>query len=175
MATEPGAAGVQGSPLEAARRIAVAAAALGDEIERERALPPGLLAELVDAGLMRMCLPRSLGGGEVEPAELLTAVEELARADAASGWCAMIASTSSLLGAYLPEQQAAEIFDGGRAVSAGVFAPRGRADRCEGGYLVSGRWSFVSGVQHSSWVMLGCIVNDRDGPALLENGSPDVS
>jgi len=83
----------------------------------------------------------------------------------------MIASTSSLLGAYLPEQQAAEIFDGGRSVSAGVFAPRGRAERREGGYLVSGRWSFVSGVQHSSWVMLGCIVSGEDGPELLGNGS----
>ncbi len=174
MATEPEASRVQGSSLEAARRVAGTAACLGEEIERGRELPPALLAELVDAGLMRMCLPRSLGGGEVEPAELLAAIEELARADAATAWCSMIASTSSLLGAYLPEQQAAEIFDGGRSVSAGVFAPRGRAERREGGYLVSGRWSFVSGVQHSSWVMLGCIVSGEDGPELLGNGSPDV-
>ena len=39
---------------------------------------------------------------------------------------------------------------------------------------MSGRWSFVSGVQHCDWVMGGCIVHDRDEPELLETGGPDV-
>ncbi len=134
MSTEPESAGAHPSPVEAARRLAPAAGALSDRIERERALPTALLADLIDAGLMRMCLPRSVGGGEAEPAELLEAIGELARADAATAWCAMIASTTSLLGAYLPAEQATSIFDGGRAVSAGVFAPRGRAERRDGGY-----------------------------------------
>ena len=150
------------------------AGALAVEIERERALPSTLLQELIDGGLMRMCLPRALGGGEVEPAEMLSALEELARGDGASAWCAMVASTSSLLGAYLADQPAGEIFDGGRAVSAGVFAPRGRAERSDGGFLVSGRWSFVSGIQHSSWMMGGCIVYDGAEPVLLASGAPDI-
>ncbi len=162
------------SPLQAARRLAPAAGELAEEIERERALPSGLLQELIDGGLMRMCLPRSLGGGEVEPAEMISALEELARGDGASAWCAMIASTSSILGAYLSEPAAAEIFQGGSAVTAGVFAPRGRAESTDGGYLVSGRWSFVSGIQHSSWMMGGCIVHDAGEPLLLPSGAPDV-
>jgi alkylation response protein AidB-like acyl-CoA dehydrogenase len=110
----------------------------------------------------------------VEPAQFVQAVQELARADAATAWCSMIASTTSLLGAFLSPEQAATIFDGGRTVGAGVFAPRGRAERRDGGYVVSGRWSFVSGVQHSSWVMAGCIVYDGETPELLPSGSPDV-
>ena len=174
MATERISAGAQQSLAQAARRLAPAAGALSEEIERDRALPAPLLADLVGAGLMRMCLPASLGGEEAEPAEFLQAIQELARADAATAWCAMIASTTSLLGAYLPAEQAAEIFDGGRNISAGVFAPRGRAERRGAGFLVSGRWSFVSGVQHSSWVMAGCVVYDGESPELLPNGSPDV-
>jgi len=174
MATEPKSAGTHRSPVEAARRLAPAASALSEEIERDRALPAPLLADLIDGGLMRMCLPVSLGGSEAEPSDFLQAIQELARADAATAWCAMIASTTSLLGAYLPAEQATSIFDGGRGVCAGVFAPRGRAERRDGGYLVSGRWSFVSGVQHSSWVMAGCIVYDGETPELLPNGSPDV-
>ena len=63
--------------------------------------------------------------------------------------------------------QAGEIFDGGRTVSAGVFAPRGGPSAATGGYVVSGRWSFVSGVQHSDWMMGGCIVQRWRQPVLL--------
>jgi indole-3-acetate monooxygenase len=162
------------SPLAAARRLAPRAAALAEQIERARALPADLLSELNDAGLFALCLPRALGGREAQPVEMVRAVEELARGDGATAWCAMIASTSSLLGAYLPEEDARLIYQQGRGVTGGVFAPRGRAQRRDGGYLVSGRWSFASGVQHCDWIGGGCVVYDGDRPELLDSGSPDV-
>lgn len=173
MRSEPDGATTESLP-QAARRIAPRAGELAEQIERERALPPALVSELVAAGLFAMCLPRTLGGREAEPAEMVLAIEELARADGASAWCAMIASTSSLLGAYLPEPEATEIYAGGSGVCCGVFAPRGRAERREGGYVVSGRWPFMSGVGHSGWMLGGCVVYDGDQPELLENGGPDV-
>jgi alkylation response protein AidB-like acyl-CoA dehydrogenase len=174
MATEPTSVNAVDAPHAAARRIASHAAELAEQIERERTLPADLRAELVDAGLFALCLPRALGGVEAQPAEMIRAIEELARGDGATAWCAMIASTSSLLGAYLPEQDARLIYADGRGVTGGVFAPRGRAERLDEGYMVSGRWSFVSGVRHCDWVMGGCIVHSGERPELLENGSPDV-
>jgi alkylation response protein AidB-like acyl-CoA dehydrogenase len=162
------------SPVRAAARIAPHAASLAERIEHERALPPELLGELLDAGLLSMCLPCVLGGREAEPREMALALEQLARGDGASAWCAMIASTSSLLGAFLPAAEAARIYAGGRAVTGGVFAPRGHAQRREDGFLVSGRWSFVSGVGHCAWVMGGCVVHDGEQPELLPGGGPDV-
>lgn len=162
------------SPVQAAARIAPHAASLAERIEHERALPPELLGELLDAGLLSMCLPGVLGGREAEPREMALALEQLARGDGASAWCAMIASTSSLLGAFLPAAEAARIYAGGRAVTGGVFAPRGHAQRREDGFLVSGRWSFVSGVGHCAWVMGGCVVHDGEQPELLPGGGPDV-
>jgi alkylation response protein AidB-like acyl-CoA dehydrogenase len=166
--------GEQESPLQAAQRIAPRAAHLAVQIERERALPPELLEEMRDAGLFSLCLPRALGGGEVEPAEMVLALEALARGDGASAWCAMVASTCGLLGAYLPREQAELIFDGGNSIVGGVFAPRGRAERAEGGFLVSGRWSFVSGVGHSDWVLGGCLIASGEGVEMLPGGGPDV-
>ncbi len=160
--------------LQVARRVGPLAGAQAEQIERERALPAELLGELRDGGLMRMCLPRAHGGGEVAPAEMIEALEELARFDGATAWCAMIASTSSLLGAYLPDTEAQLIYAGGRSITGGVFAPRGRAERTGTGYRLSGRWSFLSGVQHCDWVMGGCIVFDGESPELLESGAPDV-
>jgi indole-3-acetate monooxygenase len=164
-------------PLQSARRVAPMAAEMARASERERALPRELVDELREAGLLHLCLPRSLGGGEAEPCELILALEELARGDGAAGWCAMVASTSCLLGAYLPTGRGEEIFGGGRNVLAGVFAPRGRAARRERDYLVSGRWPFVSGVGHCDWLMAGCLVfgaGDGGAPEALESGAPDV-
>jgi alkylation response protein AidB-like acyl-CoA dehydrogenase len=154
--------------------VAGAAAPLAAEIEQGRSLPASLVQELLDAGMMSLCLPRALGGVEAEPREFVLALQELARGDGATGWCAMIASTSGLLAAYLPEEEARAIYGGGRTISAGVYAPRGRADRCEGGYRVSGRWPFVSGIGHSEWLMGGCIVHADGAPELLAGGQPDV-
>ena len=158
MAGESEHSGPTESPLEAARRLAPRAAALAAQIERARALPAELLSELNDAGLFALCLPCALGGCEAPPVEMVRAVEELARGDGATAWCAMIASTSSLLGAYLPDEEARRIYGQGRGVTGGVFAPRGRAERRDGDYLVSGRWSFASGVQHCNWIGGGCVV-----------------
>jgi indole-3-acetate monooxygenase len=174
MAIETETIGTTEPPLIAARRLGPRAAALAERIEQERTLPRELVEELLDAGLLSLCLPRALGGGEAHPAEIVRALEELARADGATAWCAMIASTSSLLGAYLPPREAELIYGGGRTITGGMFAPRGRAERREGAYVVDGRWSFVSGIAHCDWVLGGCVVHDGEEPVVLADGSPDV-
>ncbi|HTZ86022.1 MAG TPA: acyl-CoA dehydrogenase family protein [Solirubrobacteraceae bacterium] len=174
MVTQTHSIGTGESPLSAARRLAPRAAELAEQSERERTLPQELVDELRAARLLSLCLPRSLGGREAQPGELITALEELARGDGACAWCAMIASTSSLLGAYLPVAEAELIFAGGANVTGGVFAPRGRAELREGAYVVSGRWAFTSGVQHCDWVLGGCVVHKGEEPELLANGAPDV-
>lgn len=174
MAIETHSIGTGESPLSAAQRLAPRAAELAEQSERERTLAPELVGELGGAGLLSLCLPRSLGGREAQPSELVATLEELARGDGSCAWCAMIASTTSLLGAYLPQREAELIFAGGRNVTGGVFAPRGRAERREGAYVVSGRWSFASGVQHCDWLLGGCVVHDGEEPELLASGAPDV-
>lgn len=174
MAIETGTIGTTEPPLAAAQRLGPRAGQLAEQTERDRALAPEFVAELRDAGLLSMCLPLALGGAEAQPAQMVLALEELARADGATAWCAMVASTSSLLGAYLPPAEAELIYAGGRSVTGGVFAPRGRAERRDGAFVVDGRWSFVSGVTHCDWVLGGCVVHDGEEPALLADGSPDV-
>jgi alkylation response protein AidB-like acyl-CoA dehydrogenase len=163
-----------GALLGAAARLAPVAAEHAAQIEHDRGLPAELREELLAAGLMNLCLPSALGGVEADPREFVLALEELASGDGATAWCAMIASTSSLLAAYLPEQEARAVYGGGRTISGGVFAPRGRATRCAEGFRVSGRWSFVSGIAHCDWLMGGCLVMDGEEPELLPGGGPDV-
>jgi alkylation response protein AidB-like acyl-CoA dehydrogenase len=136
-----------------------------DRIERDRRLPIDLVTALARAGVFRMCIPRALGGAEVEPAVLLTVLEELARADGSTGWCAMIGATSGLVMAYLPEAEARAIYGASPGlVAGGVLAPTGTAVREDGHYWVNGRWRFASGCQHCHWLMGGCVAQDDGHP-----------
>jgi alkylation response protein AidB-like acyl-CoA dehydrogenase len=162
------------SVLEAALALGSQVARAADETERERRLAPGLSDALSDAGLYRMCVPASMGGGEVAPQTLLAAVEALARGDAAAGWCVAVCATAGMLAAYLPEQTAREVFGDSRTVAGGVFAPTGRAQAEGDGLTVAGRWRFASNVTNCDWVMGGCVVFDEDRPRLAPGGSPDV-
>ncbi|TFH27990.1 MAG: hydrolase, partial [Myxococcales bacterium] len=136
-----------------------------DLIERERKLPQAALDPLIEAGVFRMCVPRSLGGLEVDVTTLLSAIEEVARADGSAGWCTMIGATSGLISGYLEPSIAREIYGDARGVTGGVFAPRGHARLQNDTYVASGRWPFASGVGHCNWLMGGCLVTDENGTA----------
>lgn len=158
----------------AAERLATLVGAVADESEERRRLAPAVVEALAEAGLFALCVPRSLGGGEADPLAMIAAVEEIARADGAAGWCLMIGATTGLIGGYLAEEGAREVFADPRVVTGGVLAPHGRAVAVEGGYRASGRWAFGSGCQHSAWLIAGCAVVDGDRPRRHADGTPEL-
>ena len=163
-----------GAFADAARALAPRAAELADETESGRRLPADLVEGISAAGLFRMLVPADAGGGEAEPAELVASVAELARGDGSAGWCLAVAATSGMLGAYLPLEAAREIYGDEASVAGGVFAPMGRARAEDGGYTVSGRWRFGSGVQHCDWLMGGSLVEEGEGLREAPSGAPDI-
>ncbi len=148
--------------------IAALARELAQETEDARRLPEVLLDRLRDSGLMNAGAPREAGGLELAPGELLRDAAAIAAGDASAGWCASIAATSSLLAGYLEPEARGELFADPRGIAAGIFAPRGTARPTEGGFLVSGRWAYCSGIQHAGVLFAGCFVaREDDGPPAL--------
>jgi alkylation response protein AidB-like acyl-CoA dehydrogenase len=138
---------------------------LAPETERLRRLPDELLASLRASRLMNAGAPHEVGGLELAPGDALRCAEEIARGDASAGWCVSIADTSSLLAAYLPHDSRAELFeDPQTTIAAGIFAPRGKARAVDGGVVVSGRWSYCSGITHSSVLFAGCLLDGGEDP-----------
>jgi alkylation response protein AidB-like acyl-CoA dehydrogenase len=160
--------------VASARTIAGLARERAPEGERERKLSGDLVEAMIDAGFFRLCVPSSVGGGEADPATLVAVCEELARGDAAAGWCIAVMATAGMPAAYIPEEVAREVYGDSRSVVGGVFAPRGRAVADGERYRVNGRWPFSSGVDHCTWVMGGCVVEEDGAPRMLEGGRPDV-
>ena len=131
-----------------------------DEAEAIATLSAATVDALYESGLFALKLPAAFGGAEADPVTQLKVIEALTRIDPSAGWCTMIgASAAAMLAVFLPDEAIEQVFAGGRVPrAAGVFMPSGKAVSTEGGYIVSGRWSFASGILHSQWVSAGTLV-----------------
>jgi indole-3-acetate monooxygenase len=150
--------------VAAARDLAEVIEAHADDGERLRRLPLPTVKALAEAELMRMCVPEAYGGPEADPVTMVEAIEAVAQADGAAGWCAMIASTTSSMASFLPAESAREIYGDRSSITGGVFAPNGKGvattvDRVDG-FSVTGRWAWGSGTQHCRWVLGGASCDD---------------
>jgi indole-3-acetate monooxygenase len=146
-----------------------------DDNEQNHRLSQTVVTGLANAGLFRMLTPRELGGYEVTPLTFFHVVEETARIDGSTGWCLFIGGGIPVQGAFIADAAAAEIFGlDPHMIGAGAVYPFGRAVATTGGHMVSGRWSYSSGCQHSSWLTVFCHVLDGDTPRLTETGTPEI-
>jgi 3-hydroxy-9,10-secoandrosta-1,3,5(10)-triene-9,17-dione monooxygenase len=124
--------------------------------EELRRLPDETLRDFHDSGLLRIHQPQRMGGAELEFAAVVTFGALLARACASSAWnWANYAAHHLMLGMF-PAAAQEEIWGASRdALIASSFAfPAAKARKVEGGYVISGRWPFSSGVDPSEWNML---------------------
>jgi alkylation response protein AidB-like acyl-CoA dehydrogenase len=151
---------VPASLADAARTLAPALEARVAEMDEAARLPADLAKEMAAAGVMRMLVPARLGGPEAHPVEMIDALGVLAAANPSAGWCAMISSTTSALGGWLPDPDAADVFGDALGVWGGGFAPTGTATTIDGGFWVEGRWAWGSGSQNATWLCGGTIGDD---------------
>jgi alkylation response protein AidB-like acyl-CoA dehydrogenase len=151
-----------------AEAVRPAVAAASNEIESKRRLPPALLDKLHEAGLFRLLLPRSSNGIETDPVTFFHVIETIAKADGSTAWCLSQAGGCSMAAAYLELPVAHAIFGNDpRAVLAWGPGPKVRAIECDGGYKVTGVWSFASGGRHATWL-------GAHSPIFAADGSPKL-
>ncbi|WP_100445906.1 acyl-CoA dehydrogenase family protein [Glycomyces xiaoerkulensis] len=151
-----------GEILERSRKIAPWLREQSERIEQGRRLPDDVVAALKDTGVFRMAFPSSWDGPGLDSYQQTEVVEALSYGDPSAGWCAMIGMDSGIYSGYLEESAAREMFADMDQVTAGLILPAGRAERVEGGFRLTGRWRFGSGVTHAEWVVGGALVH-RDG------------
>ncbi len=132
--------------------------------EEMRRLPPETEKDLHAAGLFRILQPKRVGGSELDYVALVDFADVIGLADASVAWnLANLASHHWMLGMFDERAQDLIWKDNVDALIASSFVfPAGRATRVKGGYKLSGRWPFSSGVDSSTWNMLAGIVSSED-------------
>jgi indole-3-acetate monooxygenase len=143
------------------------------EVEAARQLPAPVVAALRSAGVFRMAMPRKLGGPELDILSQIEIIETLSRADASVGWCAMIGSDSGYYAAWMDQAGARSLYPTLDTVTAGWVVPAGTLEVCEGGYRLSGRWSFGSGVTHADVILGAAHVRENGALRTTDTGSPE--
>jgi 3-hydroxy-9,10-secoandrosta-1,3,5(10)-triene-9,17-dione monooxygenase len=132
-------------------------AALADALRR---CPDESIRELNESGLMRLLQPRRVGGSELPWVMLIDVGSELARGCGSTAWNWTNYAVHHWMLAFWPAACQDEIWGGDPAVliASSMVFPAGKAARVAGGYRLSGRWPFSSGVDPAAWNMLGGIV-----------------
>ena len=150
--------------LNKAKEIAPLLSAAAAENETAGRLSETTIELLRTGDFFGLSVPRSLGGWEADAIDQLKIIEEISRADGATGWVLMACLVGTgTAGAFLPAKGAKAMFAKRIAIAAGEGAPKGRADVVEGGYRLTGNWSFGSGVLHAEYI--------HTGGTVFENGA----
>ena len=161
--------------LDSARSLAPLVRAHADETERDRCLAKPVVEALRAAGLYSLYTPRALGGHELPIAAALRVVEELARADGATGWNLMLSGDAGVLSGYAASDAVRAVFAATpKPITAGALNPLGRLRRVEGGYLLNGRWPFGSGCQQADWFAGNGILFDDEEMVRRPDGVPET-
>ena len=135
-----------------------------DDAERARVVPEATVKELEETGFFRMLQPQRYDGLETDPIDFFTAVRDIAGACGSTGWIASVLGVHPWQVALFAEeaQQAVWGEDTSTRLSSS-YAPTGKAVLADGGFTLSGKWSFSSGCDHATWVLLGGLVFDDQG------------
>jgi len=139
--------------LEMAQVLADQISAHTDRIDSERRLPSEITDEMADKGLFRLLVPRSLGGAELDHPTFLKIVDIFAEVDASTAWCVNQNNVFATNCTRMPRSTAKMLYKDPRLViTNGPPTPASQAVPTDGGYRLSGRWNFSSGIPHATWV-----------------------
>ncbi|MCX4552831.1 flavin-dependent monooxygenase [Streptomyces sp. NBC_01387] len=150
--------------LESVRPLLPAIAERAGATDENRVVPGESVRELRAAGFFRMLQPKRYGGAESDPVHFYEVVREVSGACASTGWVASVLGVHAWQLGLFPERAQDEVWGPGPdTLISSSYAPVGRLTPVDGGYELSGRWSFSSGCDHASWALLGALLVGAEG------------
>ncbi|MBW2282192.1 MAG: acyl-CoA dehydrogenase family protein [Deltaproteobacteria bacterium] len=150
--------------IERARALAPLLAAEAAESERLRQPTDTAIRALEEAGLFELMVPRRFGGRELDLDTFLEVGLALGEGDASLAWVTTFYIEHCWILCQFPEAFQKELFaDRSYVLAPGSITPSGKGKREGGGYRLSGRWAWGTGVMHADWVIVGAVLADADG------------
>ncbi len=156
--------------LRAARDMGPVLIARQEECTLDRRIPDATIADFHDAGFFKILQAREYGGYEMDPQVFYSVLLELARYCMSSAWVLGVVGVHNWQMNLFDDQAAEEVWgEDPTVLISSSYAPVGRVTPQEGGFRLSGRWSFSSGCEHCDWIFLGAVVPTEDAPWDMAN------
>lgn len=132
--------------------------------DREAKVPNETVTEMKKAGLFRVLQPAAYGGYEMTPETFFDIQMTLARACMSTAWIyGVIGVHNWQLGLFDKRAQDDVWGKDSNVLISSSYMPKAKVTPAEGGYMISGRWGFSSGVDHCDWLFLGGMLPGKDG------------
>lgn len=153
--------------LSTASKVGNVFAAEATAGETLRRLSPPAWDAIIESEFFTSLVPARFGGRELDFDVIPHMVREMAKGDVASAWVAAFLNHHNWqFGLFDLETQAEVWADRNYALAPATLAPTGKATKVKGGWELSGRWQWGTGVMHSEWALLTA-VSDGSSPELL--------
>jgi alkylation response protein AidB-like acyl-CoA dehydrogenase len=153
---------------EAARSFVPRIRELAPQMEKARRLDDKLVEDMDAAGLFSILVPKRWGGAGLGPVEVNKVVEIIASGDCSLGWVGSFYMLHNWFLCRFPLEVQQELYKNRASVRiAAVFLPPGQAEKVDGGYRVTGRWSYATGMHHASHAFVPVMVGQDVHWALI--------
>jgi 3-hydroxy-9,10-secoandrosta-1,3,5(10)-triene-9,17-dione monooxygenase len=151
--------------LQRARELIPVLRSRAEETERHRELPQATVDDIRRTGVHRVFQPARFGGSEAHFRIGVEVLAALGQGCGSTAWVVVQNMTHNLMLAHWPDEAQQDVWGAQPdALLSGILIPgMGRAHRVAGGYVLSGRWPFVSGVNCSDWALFTAMVPNPAG------------
>ena len=131
-----------------------------DEQRAAREMSKEVVDALKECGFFTMLLPKQWGGLERRPQEFFAEQVRIAEADMSTAWAGGIIAVHAFQLALMSKEAQREVYenDPNTLISSSYNPVGARAEMCEGGFMLHGRWGWSSGSGHCTWALLGGVI-----------------
>ncbi|NVJ85390.1 MAG: acyl-CoA dehydrogenase [Algoriphagus sp.] len=133
------------------------------------------LKEIYAQKWFKLFVPKELNGLGLSLPEALEVEEKLARLDGSLGWTVTLCAGAAWFVGFFDPQLSTEVFENPNSCLAGSGFVGGKAEKKGEKYLISGHWTYASGVLHATHFTANCeiweagkLVTDSFGNPLVK-------
>ena len=158
--------------LQAARDLQPVLRERAAQCKSQRKVPAETIADFHAAGFFKILQSEQYGGYQMDPQVFYAVGLELAKACMSSAWVLGVVAVHNWQMNLFDPQASVDVWgDDPTVLVSSSYAPMGMVTPVDGGFMLSGRWSFSSGCEHCKWVFLGAVIPTEEAPWDMENYS----
>lgn len=143
--------------MESAKKIGKAAEDEALQADIDATISENIINLIREEGIHKLILPKRHGGPQIDFKTFADMVKQVGYYNLSAAWITYFFSLHNAWVAYLPEHRQREIVESG-GLLADIFAPIGHLEKVDGGYIVSGKYNYVSGIKYAGWVGVGALL-----------------